>query len=229
MGAKIFIQFLLLLAPLGHALSASVCDIHSRSGTVCKVSVADLRPTQLCIGAIEVEQRSEAFADMSSSKLKKYLAERRLQIVVGPGGALYITDHHHLSLAMAQAFGHDIELEAEVQENWADLPSAEFWKQMSGHSYLYLYDEHGAGPQPLSDLPASIFELRDDPYRSLAWAVSNKGGYEKTDVSHADFLWANFFRSRISVDEIDSDFKKAVKKGVKLAESKDAKDLPGAK
>jgi len=42
-------------------------------------------------------------------------------------------------------------------------------------------------------LPSSLARLTNWPYRSLAWAVRNNGGYGQTNESFADFLWAQFF------------------------------------
>ena len=69
--------------------------------------------------------------------------------------------------------------------------------------------------------------MRDDPYRSLAAFVRRKGGYMSSRTPHAEFLWANFFRTRISAPLLEEDFDKAVGLAVELARTEEAKDLPG--
>jgi hypothetical protein len=71
-------------------------------------------------------------------------------------------------------------------------------------------------------------DMTDDPYRSLAWAVRDKGGYGADDaVPYSDFHWADFFRAHIKIGDGKAGFDEAVDEGVKLAQSSAAKDLPG--
>ena len=89
------------------------------------------------------------------------------------------------------------------------------------------FDTSPLVPKPIDSLPSNLFELKDDPYRSLAWDVLTKNGYGKTTVPHADFLWAEFFRARVSKKMIRSDFSKSVSLGTELASSPAAARLPG--
>ena len=50
---------------------------------------------------------------------------------------------------------------------------------------------------------------------------------KKTDAAFSEFLWADFFRSRITLTEININFESAVQKGVALAHGIDAKVLLG--
>jgi hypothetical protein len=65
------------------------------------------------------------------------------------------------------------------------------------------------------------------PYRDLAGAVRDAGGFAKTTAPFSEFLWADFFRPRISAGRIASDFDAAVRKGLDLARTTDAAALPG--
>ncbi|MBI3555530.1 MAG: chromosome partitioning protein ParB, partial [Deltaproteobacteria bacterium] len=111
--------------------------------------------------------------------------------------------------------------------NHADLDKAAFWDKMAKKSWVYPYDESGRGPRPVSDLPHTVDQMTDDPYRSLAGEVRSAGGYQKSEVPFTEFIWANFFRTRIPAKELNSDFDQAVKDGVKLAHTSAAKALPG--
>ncbi len=203
------------------------CDIDSTGGDTCTVSVTDLYPTQLTYGSIEVERRSTKFSGLSSSELQKYLKKNTVPVVIGPDGHVFVTDHHHLALALVKATGKDATVIAEVQSNWSTEAESSFWSKMQDAEYLYLFDENGKGPKPLAALPTSLFDLKDDPYRSLAWGVRKNNGYMDSTIPHADFLWANFFRSRIDRKLLQKDFDKAVKQGTGLATSDEAKNLPG--
>ncbi len=206
---------------------AKPCGLKSEAGSNCDVAISELKPTQLTFGAIEVQRRSEKFADMSEKKLQKYLSKNLVPVVIGPKGDVYITDHHHLALAIAALKGDDFELSAEVVQNWASYSSDRFWSAMSAADYTWLYNEEGEGPLSYKTLPNSLFVLKDDPYRALAWGVRKAGAYDETSVPHADFMWANFFRSRMEKAEIQEDFDQAVTSAVALAHSKEAKHLPG--
>ena len=74
--------------------------------------------------------------------------------------------------------------------------------------------------------------MRDDPYRSLAGCVRNAGGYAKDTQPYAEFLWADFFRSRIAVAEIQASRKghlvpEVVTRAVEIASDDAARYLPG--
>lgn len=203
------------------------CGVSTRAGQNCKITADALHPTQLTYGAEEVKRRSDKIATMSFSKLQKYIAAHIVPVVIGPAGDVYITDHHHFAMAMAETFGQETIISAWVVQNWSNQSPKDFWQWMDAQSYTYLFDENGQGPKGVEALPDSIFELKNDSYRSLAWAVSNAGGYDTTTVPHADFIWANFFRLNIDKDAIDNDFENAVANALPLAHSMDAQTLPG--
>jgi hypothetical protein len=47
-----------------------------------------------------------------------------------------------------------------------------------------------------SQLPKTLEAMTDDPYRSLAWFVRQKGGFCKSPREFAEFAWADWFRSK---------------------------------
>ena len=49
--------------------------------------------------------------------------------------------------------------------------------------------------------PTHIKDLAFDPYRSLAWNVREHHGYVKNTMPFPEFKWANFFRTRILLDQ----------------------------
>jgi hypothetical protein len=194
--------------------------------TSCQVAIAKVHPTQFAVGYWEVKQRAANIAHHSPKGLAIYEEEHVALLVVGPGGEPYLVDGHHLCLAMLRA-GRGTTVEARVVANWRDLPAAEFWRKMREKNYVYLYDNQGRGPLEVEKLPKKVTELTDDPYRSLAWEVRNRGGFQKTMAAFAEFQWANFFRKRIEIGRKEKDFEKAVKIGLKISHSTEAKNLPG--
>ena len=69
----------------------------------------------------------------------------------------------------------------------------------------------------------------DDVYRSLAGFVRDSGGFVKTTVAFAEFIWADYFRRNIAIEDVREDFAAAVRHAKRLAKSPRAKRIPGYK
>ena len=84
-----------------------------------------------------------------------------------------------------------------------------------------------------SQLPKTLEAMADDPYRSLAWFVRQKGGFCKTAREFAEFAWADWFRSKSPALEIQNlpsdpnDKNATVDEAVDMAHSSEAENLPG--
>lgn len=193
----------------------------------CEVPVNILHPTQFSVGWREVHMRSSKLAQLKPAKLAKYLEEHIVPIVIGPKGVPFILDYHHLIAALIES-GIRKSVPARVVDNLAHATENEFWKQMRERQRVHPYDEHGNGPLSVILLPAHVKELKDDPWRSLACAVREAGGYEKHDeIAYADFKWADFFRANVPFENTDAGFAAAVHKGIEAARSPAAGNLPG--
>ena len=116
---------------------------------------------------------------------------------------------------------------AVVKGSLTNLATADFWATMISNRWVYLNDERGRPLKDVSELPKTIGELCDDPYRSLSWGVRDAGGYEKTEILYADFSWADFFRTRIVIEPGDDGFARALEAAMKLCGTADAARLPG--
>ena len=107
---------------------------------------------------------------------------------------------------------------------------------MEDSNGVYLKDHQGNVITP-RDLPTSIRELRNDPFRSLAGAVRESCGFgsdnkDVPDGNYLEFKWADYLRARwaqtsIEVDEIDAYFDWATQAALQLATQKEAAGLPG--
>lgn len=206
---------------------ATPCSVKSTVGETCDVAIARLLPTQFALGMREVDERASKLSGMGSGKLDKYVNANPAIVVIGPRGDVYIVDHQHLARAL-QDVGVKTML-AEVKDNLSSLSDTDFWKEMEGRRWVRLLNERGEGPLTHDLLPTSIKQMKNDPYRSLAWAVRKQGGYDKTDVFFADFLWADFFRTRIVIGSADKAFDQALDEALILAHDSAAKNLPGWK
>ena len=157
-------------------------------------------------------------------KIARFLEQRPIPAVRGPGDLLYIIDHHHLSLALWQTqVDHAY---VEIVDDLSQLSCERFWARMEDDGRLHPFDETGRRIDP-ARLPSRLPGLRHDPYRDLAWSVREYGGFEKDQVPYSEFFWAAFFRSRITPSALRSDYDWAVARAIKLARTREAASLPG--
>lgn len=189
-----------------------------------------LRPTQFSLGMEQVKFKTRRLQSLSKRKLAAHLHQRPFPIVVSPQGESYIIDHHHLLYACWQIGVKAVEVEIKCDLSQTSLSYKKFWKTMVLSHWAYLYDQFGEGPRDPLYLALDIRGLADDPYRSLAWAVREKGAYENSMETFAEFEWANFFRQQRLLEAAGrDDFERAAAKAVKLAKDSAAKALPGYK
>ncbi len=185
-----------------------------------------LSPTQITVGMIEVRDKRKQLAALKPAEQEEFLRAHALPVVMGPGGRLYITDHHHLGRAALEAGVGKLfcEIEADFSaRDWAD-----FWKEMEDNSWVHPLDEHGVR-HIYSRLPERLAQMIDDVYRSLAAYVRNAGGFDKTGKAYAEFVWADFFRRNVAVEVLTADFEAAVRTALPIARCHRAKSLPGFK
>jgi len=179
------------------------------AGVRCQVKVSELKPTQNAVGFDEVNDKIARYSAKSKADLKDYLLVHMVPVVIGNGGNFYLTDHHHLANALWKTAKGNNEagidtkncrVTVSVQHNIAPLKGYHFWKEMHASRLVYLFDNYGGGPMRPKDLCPHIKDLVNDPYRSLAWEVRARYGYGKSPHAFAEFLWADFFRIRIIID-----------------------------
>ena len=206
-------------------IPALVSAKNKGQSAIVKCKISELHPTQISVGLLEVKEKKHELNKLRGHDLKKFEKDNPEPSVKGPGGGLYIIDHHHLALALYD-IGED-NTYCSLKADYSNLGVSEFWARMDRQKWVYPYDEKGNGPLPYSSIPAAVNELKDDPYRSLAGAVRKAGGYDKSAEPFAEFLWAGFFRSRLTEHDLSDNFEGSVKKGVQLAHSQEAAGLPG--
>jgi hypothetical protein len=195
-----------------------------REPTLSPVRIADLRPTQMTVGFREVEEKRQAWRARSGKKESAYLGSHMIPVVAGPKGRLYVTDHHHMARAMHEVGVADILVN--VISDLSALEKDSFWVVMDCRGWCHPYDGNGVR-QDFSAIPATIADLVDDPFRSLAGELRRAGGFAKDVTPFSEFLWADFLRHRMKRRAVEKDFGTALADALKLAKGKDAGYLPG--
>lgn len=176
-----------------------------------------LKPTQFSLGNKDVEDKVEKLQTHGIDHNKK------VPVVIGPNGALYMIDHHHFVRAMWECgYSH---VEVEVKADLSKLSKKKFWTAMRKMKWAFLYDQLGHGPHNPSYLPDDVRGMGDNKYRSLAWMIRERGGFDKSSKPFAEFYWSEMFRKRMK--GVDPFSKKGISAAMKLCKSKAAKKLPG--
>jgi hypothetical protein len=197
---------------------------HPREPILHMVPILSLRPTQMTVGMREVAEKRERWRELGWRKQKKLLVQHMIPVVHGPDDRHYVIDHHHLARAL-----HDEGVKKVFVTVVGDLTMVEreaFWTVMDNKRWVYPFDAKGER-RHFRDLPKSIVDLKDDPFRSLAGELRRKGGFAKDTTPFSEFLWADFLRRRLSRKAVEADFDKALEKSMVFAGNKDAVYLPG--
>jgi hypothetical protein len=202
---------------------------NTREPILQPIPILSLRPTQMTVGMIEVKEKRKRLreywkAHKSTKKQGEFLGKHTIPVVLGPGKRHYVVDHHHLALALHEEGVRDILVTIIADLTMVDRDA--FWGVLDNHRWVYPYDAKGER-RHFSEIPKTIADLKDDPFRSLAGELRRVGGFAKDTTPFSEFLWADFLRRRLTRKSVEADFKKAIEKAMALAKSKDAVYLPG--
>jgi hypothetical protein len=161
-----------------------------------QVPIAQLQPTQMCVGLAEVRSRQLDFSEESGDQRRRYLRSKPVPLVRNASGLFWMMDRHHRLRGLIElapdsiAFGY-IALEVNSDDRALVLG------ELERRGWLYLYDGRGLGPLPASALPSSLHGLQDDPYRSLVWKLKKEGCIEPEPlIPFHEFRWGAWLRSR---------------------------------
>jgi hypothetical protein len=188
------------------------------------VAIADLRPTQITVGMREVAAKRKRWREAGVAKGGRFLGQHGIPVIVGPKGRNYVIDHHHLARALHDEGVKDVAVT--VVSNLSRLGPDEFWAVMDNRNWMHPFDDRGRR-RHYRDIPKSVSDLIDDPFRSLAGELRRAGGYAKDTTPFSEFIWADFMRRRMKRRLVERDFSRAVEQALTLARSTDANHLPG--
>lgn len=189
-----------------------------------RILITDLHPTQMTLGLREVaEKRRRWRARIRYAEIcdpQPVVAP----VVLGPGGTPYLIDRHHLVRAVSEEGVGEVHVLPVA--DLSAMSHGAFWRTLDAHGWCHPYDALGCR-RPFGDIPGAIAELADDPYRSLASALRRAGGFRKKPTPFSEFAWADFLRHRVSSEVLAADFEAALRRGLVIAGTSAACDLPG--
>jgi hypothetical protein len=187
------------------------------------IAPAKLRPTQLTVGKAEVAAKRAEWKKLGKKKRKELLDSHWFPGVLGPKQHVYIVDHHHLGLALMEEGVKSVPVM--IQRDFSWLEPEVFWRTMEFSRWAHPYDQHGTRTD-YTAIPASLTDMADDPYRTLAARVRVAGGCAKDATPYAEFLWADFYRRHLKLPggKVSA---KVMQQALLLAHSHDTAYLPG--
>ncbi|MEV3830615.1 ParB-like protein [Aeromonas allosaccharophila] len=217
--------WLLLACVLSQGVWAlAPCQSDTAVGNWCEIGIDALHPTQGGVGQIQVDETQATLAGMSAKQLDKLMKKKEIPVVIAPDGGYWLVDRHHLTKALWQQGVKD----ARVKVIGRLQDKANFWSQMQNNHWAWLKDEKGLPLTP-EQLPTSIDQLPDYPYRTLAGLLQDAGYFRKDkQVYFVEFAWASWLGKQMQWMPVDnSNLAARLQQAKRLACGSDAKDLPG--
>ena len=196
--------------------------MHVREPLINPIDISELRPTQITVGMHEVRAKRQSW--QAKKGKSEFLGRHMIPVILGPKERPYVIDQHHLARAL-----HDEGEKHVLVSVVIDLRTLErdaFWIFLDNRGWCHPYDQRGVRCG-FADIPKSVADMRDDPFRSLAGELRKAGGFAKDTTPFSEFLWADYLRRRIKRATVKRDFDSALGEAMKLAKSQDTRFLPG--
>jgi hypothetical protein len=172
----------------------------------------------------EVEAKRKAWRDKKGDRRAEFLGRHMIPVILGPKDRFYVVDHHHLTRALHEEGVKNVLVTVMAKLNRLE-PDA-FWFVLDSRDWMHPFDDLGRR-RGYQEIPKSVEDLIDDPFRSLAGELRRVGGYAKDTTLYSEFLWADFLRRRMKRKAVERDFEAALDHALKLSKTEDADYLPG--
>ena len=197
---------------------------HVREPILRPVALTDLRPTQITVGMREVTEKRKTWAAQDDQKGSEFLGKHMMPVILGAKERYYVIDHHHLGRALLEEGVKHVLVS--VVADLRRLEKDAFWIFLDNRGWMHPFDADGRR-RTYEDIPKSLSDLVDDPFRSLAGELRRAGGFAKDTTPFSEFLWADFLRRRIKRKAVEERFENALEQALQLAKSAEADFLPG--
>jgi hypothetical protein len=221
------IVFCLIASTEGAQAQNKLCD--RTSVNACACDLTQLRPLQGAVGEDEVKKKAAEIAG-DPKQARTGLESDPIKVILGYGDHFYIVDHHHGAKAWVESADNALIKKekwiensvCEVMNTKYSLPfdyasESDFWTAMQRPSlHVWLRNQDGQIIAP-SQLPTTVADLPDDPYRTFARSVEKRHGFCKNPGAgdFLEFMWADAaFRKNPKFANADLTDKKVVQAGV---------------
>jgi hypothetical protein len=195
-----------------------------RDPILTPVAIKDLRPTQITVGMREVKAKQKGWREKKGKKGGEFLGKHMIPVILGPDDRHYVIDHHHLARALHEEGVKNVLVTVVANLSMVDRDT--FWTVLDNRNWMHPFDDKGRR-RHYKDIPKSVRDLVDDPFRSLAGELRRAGGFAKDTTPFSEFLWADFLRRLIKRKLVEHDFDRAIITAMKFAKSQEAIFLPG--
>ena len=178
---------------------------NTREPILQPVPILSLRPTQMTVGMREVKEKRKRWREHKSKKKQaELLGKHMIPVVLGPDQRYYVVDHHHLARALHDEGVKDILVTVIGDLSMVDRDA--FWGVLDNKRWVYPYDAKGER-RHFKEIPKTVVDLKDDPFRSLAGELRRAGGFAKDTTPFSEFLWADFLRRKMSRKSVEDRFR----------------------
>jgi hypothetical protein len=139
---------------------------------------------------------------IKSVEFSRFMSKRNIQVIRDPMGSFRIFDGHHLALSL-QLLEID-EVDVDLHEDFYVPPNRqarvnmderieEYRSYMIRNKLVRLVNEFGREID-FEDLPGTPLEMRNNPFRSLAWLLKKAGVFTDLDQPMQEFEYAGLLR-----------------------------------
>ncbi len=177
----------------------------------------------------EVRNRQRDFRLESPEEQRRYLKRKPVPLVRNRIGKLWMVDRHHRLRALLE-IDSVVTTYGYVIQDLSSKTREEALHALQKRGWLYLHDGRGNGPWPARDLPLTLLDLQDDPYRSLVWKLKQEGVITPQPlIPYHEFRWGLWLRTRPMPPFSSKHLEPALPAARRLARSSAASHLAGWK
>ena len=173
-----------------------------------ELKLEELRPTQVTVGFDEIALKRRQWRARTSEEQTRRIFEHPFPAVRGPNANYYMIDGHHLGYALLEE-GVDLVWIRPVDDGLSHLNVTEFWRVMDERGLTHPYDAQGRRCD-YAEMPGTLRELVDDPFRSLVARMRRSSECPKNLAPFAEFQWVNHLRNRIRLETLRADPEQAI-------------------
>jgi hypothetical protein len=156
-----------------------------------------IRPTQATVGFDEVAAKRRRYRAAWGAGTHENFLDRAFPVLVGPEGELFALDGHHWMRALSEEGVETVRVA--VVGDFRRLSGEAFWAALESRGWCHPYAASGARIA-FDQIPGTVAELADDPFRSLATALRRTGAIAKSRSPFSEFGCAACLRARIPAD-----------------------------